>query len=256
MKPPKVIFKLPSASQEAKIFQLFCCYALKEFDWSHIIYEVHPKLEKIVKGSTNQKEIYKELCAYSKNYILENKELLENLKNGYQKEWDNINDEYLKVLSEDFDVSFPRDRRVIMAYVSMVPRYPRFLDSWSFNVGLKSQYMKLIAAHEILHFMYFKKWKEVFSKVKKVEFSGPHLVWKLSEILTPIMLNNNPEIQKLIKVKDYSYPEFRNIKIGREKLITRFEKMYKNHLKTKSPFALFLKSAWEEAEKYKNGGIL
>lgn len=251
MSIPKVIFKLPRVSKEAEMFQMFCCHALKEFDWSHIIYEAHPEIKKILESKKDQKEAYKELYKYSKDFISKNKHKLEDLRVQYQKEWDSINDLYLKILSEDFETKYPSNRKVITAYVSIVPIYPRFLDSWSFNVGLKSQNMKKIAIHEILHFMYFKKWKEVFPKTKRIELEAPYLVWKLSEILAPILLNNNPKIQKLIKVKDPGYSEFKNIKIGKENLVTHFEKIYKNHIKKETPFTSFLESIWEETKKYK-----
>lgn len=250
MSTPKVIFKLPSVRKEAEMFQMFCCYAPKEFDWSHIIYEAHPEIKKILESRKDKKEAYKDLYTYSKDFISKNKHKLEALRFQYQKEWDTINDLYLKILSEDFETKYPHTRKIITAYVSIVPIYPRFLNTWSFNVGLKSQNMKKIATHEILHFMYFKKWKEVFPKTKTAELEAPYLVWKLSEIVAPILLNNNPKIQKLTRAKDPGYSEFKNIKIGKQKIVTHFEKIYKNHIKKETSFTSFLESIWEETKKY------
>jgi len=104
--------------------------------------------------------------------------------------------------------------------------------------------------HEILHFLYFKKWKEVFPKAERRTFDSPHLVWRLSEILDPIILNNYPKIQKLTKLKHQTYKEFQKAKIGNEKLVPHFEVLYRKHLQSKKPFEVFLKIAWKEAKKH------
>ena len=56
-----------------------------------------------------------------------------------------------------------------------------------------------VSAHEILHFLWFKKWKEVFPETGLKEYESPHLVWRLSEIMDPIILQCQPKIKELIK---------------------------------------------------------
>lgn len=172
----------------------------------------------------------------------------------FQRKWDKNGDKYLKILSDHFEINCPKNKKSIKTYVSIVPINPRNLDKWSFTIRYEDteQRMMRTAIHEILHFLYFENWKEVFPKAERQTYDSPHLAWKLSEILAPIIMNHNPKIQKI--VKDYSpgYKEFQNLKIGNEKLISYFETLYEKHLKKEGDFADFLKISWNDIEKNKN----
>lgn len=248
---PKVKFRLPTTKREAEMLISFCKLRKTGWDWSEKIYKNHPKLREILKDKQSD-EYYKHVYKYSNEFIKKNKKSLDRLVTRYQKEWDKINNEYLEVLSERFETDYPTSRKTITAYVSIVPIFPRFLDEWSFNVSSKNpNFMIPIAMHEILHFLYFKKWMEVFPKTKRKELDNPHLVWRLSEILAPIILNHNKDIQKILKYKHMHYSEFQKIKIGRKTMIKYFEDLYKKHLKSNQSFEDFLKISWTETKKHK-----
>jgi hypothetical protein len=108
-----------------------------------------------------------------------------------------------------------------------------------------------VSMHEILHFVYFKKWMEVFPETRRRELDHPHLVWKVSEILAPIIINNNKEIQRLHRHKQGHYPEFQSLKIGKKSLVKIFEDRYKKHLRGSESFEEYLRSTWKIAQKYK-----
>lgn len=248
---PKVKFKLPTIKREAEVLTSFCKPRKTGWDWSWKVYKNHPKLGEILKDKKSD-EYYKYVYKYSNGFIKKNKKKLEKLVKEYQIQWDKINDEYLKVLSEHFETEYPADRKIITAYVSIVPIFPRFLDSWSFNVTYKNiDFAIRISMHEIVHFLYFKKWMEVFPQTKKEELNNPHLIWRLSEILAPIILNHNKDIQKILKYKHNHYSEFQKVKIGKKTMIEYFEDLYKKHLKSNKSFEEFLKISWTETKKYK-----
>lgn len=248
---PRVKFKLPTTSKEAEILTMFCQSHKGVWDWSAVIYKNHPDLKEILKDKKSR-EFYSHILKYARACVKERKGELEKLVTRYQREWNKINDPYLEILSSHLETEYPRSRKIITAYVSIVPIYPRFLDEWAFNVSSKKPEMVVpISMHEILHFLYFKKWMETFPKTKRKELDAPHLVWRLSEILDPIMLNNNPEIQALLKHKHGHYSEFQNVKIGNKTLIKHFEDLYKKHLKSRQPFGDFLKICWNEALKHR-----
>jgi len=248
---PKVQFKLPTVKREAEMFVYFCTPRKTGWDWSARIYENHPALKDVLKDK-QPKELRACAYKYANNFIKQHKTELKSLVARYQKEWDVINDEYLKILSEHFETDYPNNRKIIRAYVSIIPIFPRFLDKWAFNVGSKKpQLMIPISMHEILHFLYFKKWMEVFPETKRKELDSPYLVWKLSEILDPIILNNNKDIQRLSNHTHGHYAEFQKIKIGRKTMIAHFEDIYKKHLKSNESFEDFLKTCWGEALKYR-----
>jgi hypothetical protein len=250
-KLPKVKFKLPTIKKEAYVMTSFCKPRKTGWDWSGKVYENHPQLGEILKDKKSD-EYYKYVYKYSNSFIKKNKKKLDKLVKEYQTQWDKINDEYLKVLSEHFETDYPIDRKIITAYVSIVPIYPRFLDEWGFNVSSRRpDRMIAIAMHEILHFLYFKKWMEVFPKTKKGELNNPHLIWRLSEILDPIILNHNKDIQKILKSKQRHYSEFQKVKIGKKTMVEYFEDLYKKHLKSGKSFEEFLKISWTETKKHK-----
>lgn len=248
---PQVRFKLATPSKEAEVLTAFCKPGEAMWDWSKYIYKVHPELKRILKDK-KPREYYALIYKYAAKFLKEHKKELEAQAARYQKEWNKINGPYLQVLTDHFETEYPKSRKFITAYVSIVPIYPRFLDEWAFNVSFKnSESMAPISMHEILHFLYFKKWMEVFPKTKKKELDAPYLVWKLSEILDPIIIENNPDIQMLFKHRQGHYPEFRKVKIGKKTAIKHFETLYKKHLKSGQSFEDFLKICWADALKHR-----
>ncbi len=247
----KVKFKLPSVKREAELLNYFLTSASAGWDWSSIIYRNHPELKKILKGK-KPNDFYKRIRKYSAEFIKENKDHLNESVKEYQKEWDKINEEYFKILSEHLETKIPKERKTISAYVSISPIFPRFLDEWGFCIGFKNIRLVIpFSMHEVLHFFYFKKWMEVFPETKREELDFPHLVWRLSEILAPAILNYNKDIQKLCKFRHEYYPEFQKVKIGKKKMIKHFEDLYKKHLKDRESFEEFLKNCRNETLKYK-----
>ena len=230
---------------------MFCQPHKGVWDWSDVVYRNHPDLKEVLKGK-KPREFYSYTLKYARACVKSRKKELENLVTIYQKEWDVVNDRYLTTLSSHLETEYPKSRKTITAYVSIVPIFPRFLDKWAFNVSSKKpESMIPTSMHEILHFLYFKKWMEVFPKTKRKELDAPYLVWRLSEILDPIILDNNPDIQTLLSHKHNHYSEFQKAKIGSKPLIKHFESLYQKHLKSKRSFEEFLKICWDEAVKHR-----
>ena len=250
---PKVRFLLPTIKREAYFLHNFCRPRPTGWDWSDRVYKQHPELKEMVNGIKNEDEFFKLSYKYARKFIKEHKDELEKVKREFQKDWDKVGDKFLRILSSHFETDWPRNKKIIMAFISINPICPRFLDKWSFSVRYKRpEYLKKIVCHEIIHFLYFKKWKEVFPKATRKSFDSPHIIWKLSEILAPIILNYHPEIQKIVKIYSPGYKEFQDIKIGNKKLIPYFEDLYKKHLKNNQSFEDFLRLAWENIEKHKD----
>jgi len=87
----------------------------------------------------------------------------------------------------------------IRAYVGLCPIQPRFLDDHSFilNYQMPENLLLHFAAHEIIHFIYFKKWLEVFPDDSPKTYEHPHENWIISEILDPIVMRD-PRIMNII----------------------------------------------------------
>ncbi len=213
--------------------------------WGEYILRKHPKLGK----AKNEREVGEYLSAFR----LKNKKAIRGSVKIFEKRWKEIEEEFFALLPRVLGTEWPKNK-TITVYVSANPISPRFLDDWSFSMHYKnssSAGVREFFAHEILHFLYFKKWKEVFPEAKRKTFDYPHIEWTLSEILAPIILNNSP-IKKLLKRRAGSYDEHEKIKIGRNNLVKHFENLYKKSLRENKPFGDFLKIAYKEILKRKN----
>lgn len=110
---------------------------------------------------------------------------------------------------------------------------------------------RVIIAHEILHFLWFKKWKEVFPESTNTDYESPHLVWRLSEVMDPIILHCHPILNTMIKPIDWGYPSFEGLKIGDKSMSEHFADIYRRCIIDNISFDLILKKVWQEAQKYR-----
>jgi len=256
MNTPEVKFELPSIDDETTMIFHFCYEKSRGgLDWSEAVYKHHPKLKEMLLGVKDKEEFYKICHDYTDNFIRENKEILEKTRDHYQKVWEETEDLFFNNLSKDFETDFPEEINKIIAKVSINPICPRNIDSWSFHVYYKfhSIRVKTTCIHEIIHFLYFKKWSEIFSDYDDKKFNGPNSEWKLSEILVHSIINNNKMIQGIIN-NEYSdvYKEWQSIKINDRKLVDYFGDIYREHEDGKISFEDFLKKSWSEYQKHRN----
>jgi hypothetical protein len=248
---PKVIFGIPCKRKEARLLLRFCMPNKSGWERKKYIFEVHPVLKKQIGRSEITQSSFPIFYKYSKNFYKDNKKLINKNLSNYKREWGSIENDYLNLLQNILEIDWPKRKKILKAYLSISPIYPRDLNSWSFHVPFNDvNMMRMVCAHEILHFIYFLKWKEIFPKSNEKNFQMPHLVWKLSEILAPVIINNTLEIQKLIKYRDNGYSAFRKIMIKNNTVLDHFARIYKDHSKKKASFEDFLKISWKEARKH------
>ncbi|MFW6282861.1 MAG: hypothetical protein ACOC1P_02300 [Minisyncoccales bacterium] len=223
-----------------------------DWDWSEKVFEFHPHLKEKLKGIKNKQE-KKEIV---KNYIndwFNNKENLNELNKRIkeiEKQWRKIEDKYFNRLFSLLDLKKPK-KRDIKCYVSINPICPRDLNRDLFSVFYKYSlnHIMVLIAHEILHFYYFDKWREVFPDSDKKTFEGPHIIWHLSEIMAPILLAQ-PQMQELLNKLDTGYQEHGKIIINGKNIIEHFDELY-NEFDRNKDFSEFLEQAYKEIKKYK-----
>jgi hypothetical protein len=186
--------------------------------------------------------------------VAKDKVIILKAKDAIQDDWGVIGDEFLEILSKHFETEWPRDKRMITGYISIMPIFPRFLDKFSFCVSYKrnTAQARETIAHEIIHFLWFKKWEEVFPEIARNQYESPHLTWRLSEIMDPIILHCHPRIKELIQPVKWGYDSFKDIKRGDISMTKYFVQVYTNCVKTGENFEKILKTVWKEAEKHKD----
>ncbi len=220
--------------------------------WLDVFYRVYPRLKEIHQNAKSEEEARLECRALTERTIKNNHEAIVRAQDSIQKDWDTVGSEFLKTLAEHFETAWPVDKTQIVGYVSILSVNPRFLDSYSFCVNyLNLKSARETIAHEIVHFLWFKKWKEVFPEMARDTYERPHLVWRLSEVMDPIILQCDPKIKELIKPEKWGYKSFEGLKIGETSMTEHFSRIYRDCLEKKTSFEDTLKILWKEAQEHR-----
>lgn len=246
MNIPKVEFSVAPIDKIFFRIHHFLNPSKGDWNWSEAILRNYPQLENKLKGvKDKRKEIE---YNFFKEVFQKERIKLEKRAKIFQREWNKINDKIMLVLSKIVEQEWPKEDKKIFARVSLNPICPRYIKQRTFDVFYKQKpkHMKSVAIHEILHFIYFEKWKQIFPKTKEKEFDVPHLVWQLSEMVPGILLNDE-RIQEVLRYKFNSYKEYRNFKLEGKPLLFHLQDFYDN----RKDFADFLKKSWKFVKKYK-----
>lgn len=246
-KLPKVSFEQLDIDREVELIDDY----MKGDRWSSLFDKIYPELRVIQKESKNEEECLNRYKTFLKDLHARDEKLMVSAQEQIRSEWGKIGPDFLDALSRHFGTDWPGDKQDIVGYVSELPVFPRFLDEYSFCLGYKDiSSMIEISAHEMLHFLWFKKWKEVFPETERKEFESPHLVWRLSEIMDPIILQSDPEIKKLINPRQWGYSSFAKIKIGDVSMTEYFKGIYLKSVSAGDDFETTLKKLYEEAKMH------
>lgn len=247
MNTPKVNFTNISLSKEVDWIYSFLFQ--NEWGWSKYITRKHPKIKKIYSLKTKLEQV-KFLRKYTIQFKKDNQKLIEKNKIKYQIEWRKIEKEFLITLSEIIQINWPKNRKTIKAMASINPICPRFLNDWSFSIFYnykKMSHAMEVIMHESCHFLYFEKWKKIYPKVSNKKFESPHIEWHLSEIIAPIILNDQ-RIKKILKQKAVFYEEHDKIKINNISIPKYFTEIYNKN----KDFEQFLDKSYKIIKKNQN----
>lgn len=211
--------------------------------WAHLIYGAYPGLADALKGGEPTMEAERRF--FSAVHTKE-EALFEATAARFQDEWDAINDDAMRALSEIVEQDWPKGTHV-SGYVSLIPFGPRTINERSFRIYYKAtaQNMKATVVHELLHFIYFEKWKAVFPETNEREFNRPYLVWQLSEMVTEILLND-ARLQKVFAHRFHTYPFYQKMQIDGKPLLSYLQGFYDG----REDFADFLKKSLDFVKEH------
>jgi hypothetical protein len=244
---PKSRFEIIDIDMETELFYSFT----KRGRFSFLFDKSFPELVAIQKECEDKEKCMEKFKEFLENLAAETKGKMSAAKQEIESEWEKIGPEFLEALSEYFETEWPKDKPEIVGFITNMPVFPRFLDKYQFCVGYRNTAGSIeTSAHEILHFLWFKKWKEVFPEMDKREYESPNLAWRLSEIMDPIILQCHPKIKELVKPTHWGYSSFKDIKIGDIGMTEYFKKIYSDSVASGDDFATTLKKLWSEAQKH------
>lgn len=217
-----------------------------KWGWGKYIIKKYPKIKQALSLKT-EKEQMKFLKGYIVEFRKENQEFIEKNKTKYQQEWQKVENDFFITLSGIMQIDWPKNKKIIKAMVSANPICPRFLNDWSFSLFYdykKTSHAMEIIMHESCHFLYFEKWKKLYPKISSRKFEFPHVEWHLSEIMAPLILNDE-RIQKLLKQKAVFYEEHKKLKIKSKTAPQYLTEIYKKNQKERKDFHVFLGEAYK-----------
>lgn len=203
----------------------------------------HPDLENVL--VKEGKELERGISSYVIDYYKQNKKRIGGAKERIEKEWRKVEKDVFFELSKLLKTNW-RGLGKITCNISIFQMFPRDLESLSFDVFFEDYVSRSMAVilHELTHFIYFKKWHEMFPEDKEETFEYPHKFWYLSEIMAPI-INGEESLLKLIPKAEVGAEE--------EEALDYFKGKYVDYKKKEKSVEEFLKFAREEIEKFKLG---
>ena len=154
--------------------------------------------------------------------------LLQYNLNTFQNMW-NKNErkillEFEKIFNEKLTEPIIAEGRI-----NINPICPRFYDTWSFDIWCESSPTDALvtAIHEITHFLWFDKWKEVFPNWKRSDFERPSISWLFSEIAIDAIFYHS--CFKEFSGDKPAYYYFYDVEIEGTNMIKLFRKLYKEN---------------------------
>lgn len=246
---PQVRFEISSLDREADLFAYFL--QGDRARWHNLLNRVYPELLPLVAEAKDEADAHAKCREFASKLHAWNKDEMERCLQNLPQEWDKISSDYLRALSEHFQTEWPTEHPTIVGYICVQPVFPRYLDTYSFCVGYKNM-PQLIenSAHEILHFLWFKKWSEVFPEMGPETYGNSHLVWRLSEIIVQIILQCHPMLHELIHPTKWGYSSFAAIKVGDVSMTEYFKRVYEDAVAAHTDFADVMRVLWKEAQEH------
>ena len=218
---PKLKFKYLTLEETSNILS----WTLKDTDNILSVKEgtlfLYPELKRLTKED-NIKDIIQD--RYN-NFIKENN----NLREEYTTIWNEYNDKYMLEISNYLNIKWPKEYKEISVGIGLIPVCPRYIKEKAFDIHKKNKEDLIdTCMHELCHFLFFEKCKEIYPNWKYEDFDSPSLLWYLSEIIIDPILNSDG-IQKIYKHKFKCYDIFYNVEIDNINLLDKITSIYKNN---------------------------
>ncbi len=219
----KVSYYIMSLKEVSKVLSLFIFDDLGVMPLSEKIYTMYPNL----KGKINKSDIGTDLELKIESLIKDDYEsfisLNEDIDKKYSAVTEPIEDEYLKTINKYFEIDKDYD---IKAGIGLIPVFPRDIQNSLYYIGLADNQMVIETfIHEVCHFAFFEKCKEIFDNLDDSDYNSPSLLWYLSEIVIDVILNNEV-FSKISNIKFRSYEKFYDIKINNQCIIDTINKIF------------------------------
>ena len=185
---PKLVFKKMSLFDNIDFIKSIFSERNEFLDIYTYTTQLFPELADI----SNEDDINKKIEMVVTKYYNEKSSDIDNDVLRYNEVWKTYNDEFFKAISTYLNIEWPSSHDTIIVNVGIIPVCPRYLDDFSFSVhdGINDDFLVETCAHELCHFLWFEKWKELYPECPKEEYESPYPAWEYSEMVVDPILNS------------------------------------------------------------------
>lgn len=239
----KFNFKLAPIKYDVEKIYHFLNPDEEDWDWSRYIKNCYSELNKM-----DSKEKIKEILIKVRE---ENKKKLQDKLFNYKKEFEKISNKIISEFKEILEIDTIKTHKIDIL-ISLSPINPYNLEKKEFSVywNFPIKDMIAISIHEIFHFIYFEKWREIFPKTTIKDFEPPSSIWHLSELVVPAALNDK-KIQNVFKYLHRTYEEYTKRRINKKSINKKsINEIILDLYSKKRPFSLFIKEAYNFVLKH------
>ena len=226
---PRIKFRKMTKEENTDIIKWFYFRNNDFLDIQHYMLILFPELKNI-DNNLSKEEVYKKIEEVVTYNYKENETNIEEEIKRYDTIWSKYNDIYMKTISDYLNIDWT-NIDTIDASIGLIPVFPRNLDdhSFSLSIGVSKDTLIETCAHETLHFIWFKKWRELFPQCSKEKFNSPYLPWQYSEMVVDPILNSEI-IKKILPIKATAYNSFYEIKDGEENVMDNLNKIFEGQV--------------------------
>jgi len=217
MDTPKIRFKINIKLDKWKINNFLYRKDKGGISFKQLILKTHPKIKSMY--GLEKRDAEKHIFSYINNVYSKNKDGFEKTIYKMQSDWEKIEEDFFSITKNYFQNSeWPKGRYI--AYFSISPPMPRFIDSKTFQVSYTHNgRWRTTVAHEMLHFIFFEHVRRKYTPnlSNTIENKMNTLLknkfmislWDLSEIINVILLNEK-DFQKILPYPSTPYPKHEN----------------------------------------------
>ena len=230
---PKVKFREMTLQENISLIKWAYYNNNESLDVHKYTIEYFPELAKI-QNDLSKEDVYNKIEEVVTNDYNKYHEKIKNEIKRYNNIWKKYNDIYFNMLSDYFNIDWPNIDS-IECTIGLIPVFPRYLDSFSFSLGINIENNQVIEtiAHETLHFMWFHKWKQIHPETSRREYDSPYITWQYSEMVTDPILNNKPFSNIFGNIFiERGYDSFYELYDGNNLIMDKLRKLYSENIST------------------------
>lgn len=220
--------------------------------WTEPLFHFYPQLNKEYTNSLSASE-KKEYIRNTLSAVYAEQENIINEKVvTYSRHWEKCKPQIVAALSEAFECDCSALFNDLKCNISLNPIEPRFLREHAFDIfWLNSEKGAIGAAiHEIIHFVWFHVWNQVFGDSYD-EYESPSLKWILSEMIIESVMSD----ERLSSINPYFpresggciYPYFFDMRVNGDLILDTLDEMYRTQ-----SIADFMKNSYAYCLKYED----